>query len=140
MNFIKKNALYGIFTIALASTLGSYYFSEVLGWAPCSLCWYQRLIMLGLVLLITTSIYIKDDKVSSYIKTFSILGAAVAFFHNLLYWGVIPESAVPCENGVSCVADYLDIWGFITIPLLSLAAFVVVLVLVFISGKKEIKN
>ena len=132
MSFIKKYALYLIFIISLLATLGSLYFSNVLGWAPCVLCWYQRILLYPLVIISAVGIIFKDAKVYRYILPFSILGILVALFHNLLYWKIIPESAAPCLNGVSCTAKYLELFGFITIPLLSLLAFILITILVIL--------
>ena len=134
-NFIRKYALYGVFIVSLLAMLLSLYFSDVLGYAPCVLCWYQRILMYPLVVLSVMAIIFKDQKVYRYILPLSIIGTLVALFHNLLYWKIIPETAAPCLNGVSCTAKYLQLAGFITIPLLSLVAFIVI-TLLMLSYKK----
>lgn len=139
VNFSKKYALYLVFIISLLATLGSFYFSEILGWQACSLCWYQRIVMIPLVFILAIGILFKDTKVYRYVLPLSIIGTLVALFHNLLYWQVIPETAVPCLNGVSCTAKYLQISGFITIPFLSLVAFALITILVLMYRKYENK-
>ena len=136
-NFIKKSALYVVFAVSLLSTLGSFYFSEILGWALCSLCWYQRVLVISLVLILAVGIIFRDTKCYRYILPVSVLGTLVALFHNLLYWGVIPESAVPCANGISCTAANLAIAGFVTIPFLSLIAFALITTLVLMYKKYQ---
>lgn len=125
-DLIKKYALYDIFTISLVATLVSLYFSYILGWEPCVLCWYQRIFIYPIVIVSGVAILYKDTKVARYILPLSILGGLIAFFHNLLYWKIIPETFVPCKNGVSCTAEYLSLFGFVTIPLLSLIAFILI--------------
>lgn len=141
MDFIKKYALYFVFIISLIGALISIYFSAILGWAPCVLCWYQRILLYPLVFISVVGILSKDSSavVSRYILPFSVLGIFVALFHNLLYWGLITESLIPCREGVSCTADYLKIAGFVTIPLLSLIAFILITVLILIYKKNENK-
>jgi disulfide bond formation protein DsbB len=82
------------------------------------------------VILSVVAIIFKDLKVYRYILPLSIIGTLVALFHNLLYWKIIPESAAPCLNGVSCTAQQLQLYGFITIPLLSLVAFIIITALI----------
>lgn len=56
-----------------------------------------------------------------------IVGWAIAFYHNLLYYNIIPHALAPCQAGVSCTIKFFAWFGFITIPLLSLVAFSVIL-------------
>ncbi len=139
MTLIKKYYLYVIFIISLLATLLSLYFSDVLGFAPCVLCWYQRILMYPMVILSLVAIIYKDPKVYRYMLPLSVIGTLVALFHNLLYWKIIPESASPCINGISCTAKQLEVYGFVTIPLLSLVSFVLITALLIIYRKYENK-
>lgn len=138
-NYIKKYALYAVLGISLFGSLVSVYFSLILGWAPCVLCWYQRILLFPIVLISLIGILIKDTNAHKYLLSFSFLGVLVALFHNLLYWGIVPESAVPCKNGVSCTVDYIELFGFISIPLMSLAAFVLIFLILLAYKKYENK-
>jgi disulfide bond formation protein DsbB len=124
--FIRKYILYIAWVQAFVATVGSWYFSEVRHFVPCILCWYQRIFMYPLVFIIAVGILKKDHKVSNYILPLSIAGAVVAFYQNLLYYNVLPESSAPCTLGVSCTTRYIEYFGFLTIPLLSLLAFVTI--------------
>jgi disulfide bond formation protein DsbB len=139
MIFIKKYSLYSIFALSLLATLGSLYFSDVLGWAPCILCWYQRILVYPLVVISAVAIIYKDAKAYRYILPLSILATLVALFHNLLYWGVIPENFVPCRDGISCTDVDLQLFGIITIPFLSLIASLIIVGLTLIYRKYENK-
>lgn len=139
MTLIKKYYLYVIFIISLMATLLSLYFSEVQGFVPCVLCWYQRILMYPMVILSLVAILYKDPKVYRYILPLSFIGTLIAIFHNLLYWKIIPEKLSPCLNGISCTAKQLQLYGFITIPLLSLISFVLITVLLVIYRKYENK-
>jgi disulfide bond formation protein DsbB len=112
--------------MALLATVGSLFFSEVMGLPPCVLCWYQRVAMYPLVLIIATGIIARDRRVRAYALPLCLAGLAVAVYHNLLYYGVIPETLTPCSEGASCTERQIEWFGFVTIPLMGLAAFVAV--------------
>lgn len=125
---------------ALVATLGSLFFSEVMKWAPCTLCWYQRILMYPLVLLIPVGIIKKDKSLPLYVLPISIVGGLIALYHNLLYYHILPESAAPCTAGISCTTRFFAWFGFITIPLLSLVAFVIItflMVLLLLSNRAK---
>ncbi len=114
---------YLAFLQAIVATSGSLFFSEVLHFTPCTLCWYQRILMYPLVAILAVGILRRDKGVYLYVLPLSIIGWFIALYHNLLQWGVIVE---PCTVGVPCVTRYAGWFGFITIPLLSLTAFTVI--------------
>ena len=109
--------------IVTASTLGSLFFSEIMELPPCSLCWYQRVFMFPLVVVLSMGLFPFDSRVVRYALPLSVLGTLVALYHVLLQGGVIPESAAPCSQGVSCSDVDLLVLGFASIPVLSLIAF-----------------
>lgn len=117
------------FLIALTGTLGSLYFSEVLRFPPCTLCWYQRIFLYPLVFIFGSALWTNDRGYKKYALPLAAVGLAIAIYHNLLYFGVITEALSPCKQGVSCSSKQLELFGFITIPLLSLASFLVICVL-----------
>lgn len=117
--------------VALLATVGSLFFSEVMGLPPCVLCWYQRIAMYPLILIIGSGIVMRDARLRSYALPVCLAGLAVSVYHNLLYYGVIPESLTPCAQGVSCTSRQVEWLGFVTIPLLALTAFVVVALCLF---------
>lgn len=135
--FIKEYSAHIAWVIALASMIGSLYFSEVLNFAPCMLCWYQRIIIYPLVLLIPVGIMLKDKRLASYILPLTVVGLIVSIFQNLLYYKVIPEAIMPCVDGVSCTTKYIDYFGFLTIPLLSLLSLIAITVLMVIYKKQN---
>lgn len=134
-----NNALpYLAWIIALVATVGSLFFSEVMELPPCVLCWYQRIAMYPLVLIIGTGIILRDNRLKIYALPLCLIGLVISFYHNLLYYGIIPESITPCTAGVSCTSRQIEWLGFITIPLMALTSFVVITVILIIyrSGKK----
>lgn len=118
--------LYIAWTIALAATVGSLFFSEVMDLPPCALCWYQRIAIYPLVLIFATGIILKDKGVFVYSLPFCLIGLGIAVYHNLLYYNLIPASITPCTQGVSCTSRQLEVLGFITIPLMALIAFLTI--------------
>lgn len=124
--FFVKNILYIALIQSLAATLGSLYYSEIKQYTPCVLCWYQRILMYPLVLLITVGILRRDKKLDLYILPMSILGGLIALYHVLLQKGILPEAIAPCTIGASCITKHVGYFGFITIPFMSLTAFVVI--------------
>ena len=123
--------------IALVATVGSLFFSEVMELPPCVLCWYQRIAMYPLVLVIGAGIVTRDAKIKSYALPLALVGLAIAVYHNLLYYGILPESIAPCAQGISCTSRQIEWFGFVTIPLLSLAAFAGVTVCLLLSRYKR---
>ncbi len=131
-------ALHINFVLVLIGTLGSLYFSEVMKFPPCTLCWYQRVCLYPLVLILGTAIWTSDHRYKRYVFPLVLTGLAIAIYHNLLYFGFISESLAPCTQGLSCSAKQLELFGFITIPLMSLAAFITTLLLVWLDRSNEL--
>jgi disulfide bond formation protein DsbB len=123
---IRSNLVYLAWFQALIATLGSLFFSEIMQLTPCVLCWYQRILMYPLVLILTVGILSRDSRLRRYVLPLALIGLAIAVYHNLLYYGIISESIAPCTAGVSCTTRQIEWLGFITIPLMSLTAFSVI--------------
>lgn len=124
------------FLISLVATLGSLFFSEVMNFIPCSLCWYQRVFMYPLFFMFSLNLLYPDKTVFKYSFPLVIVGLFISIYHNLLIFKIIPEKLSPCVSGVPCSVDYLNYFGFITIPLLSFFAFFIIFLLL-ISYKNQ---
>ena len=129
--------LFFAWVVASISLLTSLFFSDVMEYVPCTLCWYQRIAMYPLVIIFLVGLLTDDKSVLKYSFSFVGLGWALAFYHNLLQFGIIPESASPCVDGVPCSAKYFELLGFITIPMLSFIAFSIIVVLLFIIKERD---
>ena len=129
--------LYIAWTIALVATLGSLFFSEIMELPPCVLCWYQRIAMYPLVFILAIGILLKDKKVFVYAIPLCLIGLGIAVYHNLLYYGIIPESITPCQKGISCTSRQIEWLGFITIPLMSLVVFISITISILIYRFKK---
>ena len=115
--------IFACWLIASVSALGSLFFSEIMGHAPCVLCWYQRIAMFPLVLVLAAGLMPFDPRVVRYALPLALAGLALALFHLALVAGWIPENLRPCRQGIPCSEVQVRWLGFITIPLLSLLSF-----------------
>lgn len=140
MKFLKENLMQFALLIAAISMTGSLYFSEILKLPPCVLCWYQRICMYPLIVIISVGIWKKDKILPYFVLPLSIIGIIIAIYHNLLYYKILPESVAPCTLGVSCTTKLIEIFGFITIPLMSLTAFTIITILALLQIKLSSKK
>ena len=115
--------VFGAWLIATLATLGALFMSEIMGFAPCVLCWWQRIFMFPLVLILALGLFPFDAKVVRYALPLALIGLLIAGFHVLLTMGIIPESLAPCRQGIPCKTIQIEWFGFVTIPLLSFLAF-----------------
>ena len=115
--------LFVCWLLVAGATLGSLFFSEIMELPPCSLCWVQRIFMFPLTVILLVGLFPLDLHVVRYALPLALCGLAVALYHTLLQVGIIPESATPCRQGVSCTDISVDLFGFLSIPMLSLLVF-----------------
>jgi disulfide bond formation protein DsbB len=115
--------IFAAWLLAAISTLGALFFGEVMQLPPCVLCWYQRIFMFPLALILPLGLFPLDRKVVRYALPLAVFGGLFALFHLLLVAGVIPESIKPCTRGVPCSEKVIEWFGFVTLPLLSVVAF-----------------
>ncbi len=118
--------LFAALAVALVATAGSLFFSEVMKLPPCVLCWYQRIAMYPLIPILALGLVLEDARCALYATALLLPGLVTAVYHNLLYYGVLPESVSPCTQGISCTSKQIEWFGFITIPSLSLVGFVLI--------------
>jgi len=130
------NIVFLCWLIASISTMGSLFFSAIMQFAPCVLCWYQRIFMFPLAIILLVGLFPFDKSVVKYALPLALAGWFIAFYHNLLYAGIIPESIQPCSQGVSCTEDYINLFGIFTIPMLSLISFSTIVALLFILKRR----
>jgi disulfide bond formation protein DsbB len=123
--------IFSAWLIATVSTLGSLFFSEVMDLVPCVLCWYQRIFLFPLAIILLIGLFPLDKKVVNYALPLAIIGLLFTVYHCLLFFGVIPENLQPCSQSVSCTDDNMELFGFLPIPLLALIAFLMIIILLF---------
>lgn len=111
---------------AIIATLGSLYFSEVMHFIPCTLCWYQRIFMYPLAIIFGIAVYRNDTGIYKYALPVSIIGLLISGYHTLLQKVPALKQFEMCTTGVPCSKDYINWLGFITIPLLAFVAFAII--------------
>lgn len=115
--------------VALVATIGSLYYSEVRGFIPCTLCWYQRILMYPLVPILFAGLIRRDHGLAAYVLPLALLGILVSGYHYTLQLGLWGSDSAACRVGVPCSGRYINWLGFITIPLQALTAFILLTVL-----------
>jgi disulfide bond formation protein DsbB len=121
-------AAWGVATLAMA---GSLYFSDIAHFTPCTLCWYQRIAMYPLVLILGIAAIRRDIAIRLYAIPLALVGAAISTYHYLLEW--FPSiDAGACTVGIPCTQVWFREFGFVSLPLLALIAFLLVIVLLLI--------
>jgi len=122
---------------ALIATLGSLYFSEVMHFVPCTLCWFQRIFMYPLAIILGIAVYRNDKGIYKYVLPLSIIGILISGYHTLLQKIPYLQQFEMCTSGVPCSKDYINWLGFITIPLLALIAFITITISLVILARSQ---
>ena len=128
---IGPGALWVAAVVALTATAGSLYFSEVAGFEPCALCWYQRIAMYPLVLILGIAAARGDAAVRRYVAPMAAVGALISIYHI----GVERLPGLPtgsCSVAAPCDLIWVERFGFVTIPVMALAGFVAILTLLLV--------
>lgn len=112
--------------VSVVATAGALFIGEVMGMTPCVLCWYQRIAMFPLAVILGMACYSNDRRGVVYALPLALSGMALAGYHTLLVAGLIPKAWIPCGAGVSCSDQKLEILNGVQIPWLSLAAFILI--------------
>lgn len=129
-------ALTAAWGVALLATGGSLYFSEVAHYTPCTLCWYQRIAMYPLVLILGIAIVRRDIGIRIYAIPLAAIGAVIAVYHWLLER--FPELDYgACSAGVPCTQKWFEEFGFVTLPFLALVAFSLVITFLLIPPRDD---
>lgn len=126
-SWILENGLPLAWAVALIATVGSLYFSEVVGFIPCNLCWYQRILMYPLVLLLGIAAVRKDWNQTLYVLPMCVIGFCISLYHNLLEKTTWFDKSHDNVCGiVPCDTLYINWFGFVTIPFLAGTAFLII--------------
>jgi disulfide bond formation protein DsbB len=126
MGIIKKNGLWLAFATALVSMLVSLFYSDIIGYEPCKLCWLARIFMYPQVFLLGMALWKKERGIADYSIVLSVIGAAISGYQLLLQFGI--TSAAPCAaTAVSCTKIYFEYFGYVTIPVMAFTAFLLMI-------------
>ncbi|KKU51185.1 MAG: BdbC [Parcubacteria group bacterium GW2011_GWA2_47_10b] len=125
LRIVRKHTLLIGFLVSFGSVVASMYYSNIVGFTPCTLCWVQRIFLYPQALIFGIALFKRDFGVADYILGLSIVGGAVALYHTYIQFGGAP--LVPCSAEViSCSQRFFVEFGYITIPTMSLSAFVLI--------------
>lgn len=131
VSWVGERAVLWGFLVSLTAILGSLFYSEIVGYEPCLLCWWQRVFLYPQVLIFATALWAKDKSAFLYSVPLSIVAGVLALYHSYVYMG--GESLLPCTAlGGACSKIYVMEFGYITIPSLSLTIVLYLLVLAWI--------
>jgi disulfide bond formation protein DsbB len=116
--------LWCVFLVASIATGGSLFFSEIAGFIPCELCWYQRICMYPLSIITLLAALANDRRVARYLLPLPLVGAGVSVYHLLVENGVV-EQARACLISApgGCATKWINEFGYVTIPTLALTGF-----------------
>lgn len=133
---LHEYGLYLAWVVSLVATGGSLYFSEVMGFVPCELCWWQRVLMYPQALILGIASYRDDRRIVTYALPMSLIGASISTFHYLQE--KVPAFRTPaCGGDVSCFTPWINWFGFITIPFLALTAFLLIALCVWRAAARD---
>jgi disulfide bond formation protein DsbB len=131
---VGPDALRLAWLVALVATAGSLYFSEVRHFAPCPLCWYQRIAMYPLALVLGIAAFTNDRRIRRYVLPVTLVGAAISAYHYQLE-RFPDQEAVACSKEIPCTTIWFEQFGYITLPLLALSGFLLIATLVWLGGR-----
>jgi disulfide bond formation protein DsbB len=133
---IRARSVVGAWLVATLATAGSLYFSEVAGFAPCTLCWYQRIAMYPLVVILGAAIVKRQGRASAGSAALAAIGAAIAAYHVALEW--IPSlDTGACAVSAPCTLVWFRAFGVFSLPTLALTAFLLILTLLLVRDPNE---
>ncbi len=116
------------FVIAVAATAGSLFYSEYASFIPCRLCWFQRIAMYPLVIILLVGAIRRDRAAWIYALPFPIAGLIVGGYHK--YIEIHPEAELSgCKIGAPCSTKWINEFGYVTLPVLAMSAFAAILAL-----------
>jgi disulfide bond formation protein DsbB len=113
--------------VATGATLGSLYFSESAGFVPCELCWFQRIAMYPLAIILGVAVMRRDRTVLPYALTLSVIGLGISAYHVQLQ--LFPEQSSFCEATNPCSGRWVEAFGWLTIPQMAGLSFALIALL-----------
>ncbi|MBD3204545.1 disulfide bond formation protein B [Candidatus Woesearchaeota archaeon] len=135
--YVKENSLFLSLIITLTATSGSLFFSEILHYDPCKLCWFQRIFMYPQVFMFLIALIIKDKRVFRYALPLSLIGVLISAYHYTTTTIIGASSDFCPATGASCLIEYVKDFSYITIPLMALTAFSSIVILSYISSSNK---
>ncbi len=122
---VEPRAIAAAWLVALLATVGSLYFSEIAGFVPCTLCWYQRIAMYPLVVILGVALIRRDRRVALGASALAVIGAAIAAYHVALEWIPSLDSGA-CAAAAPCTYVWFRAYGVFSLATLALTAFLLI--------------
>jgi disulfide bond formation protein DsbB len=126
--------------VATVATAGSLYFSEVADFTPCTLCWYQRICMYPLALVLGIATFRGDRGVRLYVLPLAVIGAVISTYHSWIQAFPPASGTAFCTADVPCTDRYVWEFGFVSIPLMALAGFLFVATMMLLARPDHASN
>lgn len=138
INFIGENGMTLAFLVAMISTLASLYYSDIVGWEPCVLCWYQRIFMYSNLFIIGLALFRRNGReIIPYSIFLSVVGGILAIYHSFIQnFEINTSETCSIYSSISCSETYFTNFGYITIPMLSLTSFALMVIFLVSENKK----
>lgn len=132
--FLKKKGVLIAFVVSLGAFVGSLIYSNMIGFQPCYLCWWERILIYPLVVIYGVGLYLKERSVWLYSFIFTSMALVVSGYHSYIRLAG-SESALCIENAVSCTKEYVNGYGYVTIPTMALSTVLFLFILTLIDKK-----
>lgn len=129
MNKKADSLFFTAWATSLIAMLGSLYFSEIMKYEPCELCWYQRILMYPMVIILGVAYVRKDSKMALYSMILSGIGTLVSLYHYSIQKVSFLSDSAPACGRVPCTGEYINWMGFVTIPFLALTGFIIIFIM-----------
>ncbi len=130
--------LWAGFVVAALATGGSLFYSEIAGFLPCELCWFQRICMYPLSILLLILAWQGDHRAARYLLPLPLAGAGVSVYHMLIGYGAIsePQGCIVSAPGAGCGVNWIapESFGYLQIPTLALTGFLLVIGLLLLAS------
>lgn len=136
VDVVRPHALWWAFVVAASSMLGSLYFSEVADYAPCKLCWYQRVAMYSLAIILLVAAIRRDRSVVPYAVPLAVIGLLVSTYHYLVEWFPTLETNV-CSTDVPCTTVWFRTFGFVSLAFMAFCGFTAVVTVLLCTHQSE---
>jgi disulfide bond formation protein DsbB len=125
--FVGERGRWLAFLVAGSAVAASLYYSESAGFIPCEFCWYQRIAMYPVAAILLIAAITRDERAVRYVIPIAVIGLGLSIYHYQLQ--LFPEQATACSSGVPCNAQYVDEFGFVSIPFMAGCGFIAVIAL-----------
>jgi Disulfide bond formation protein DsbB len=134
---VRPLALFLAWLVAAVAMIGSLYFSEVAHYDPCKLCWYQRIAMYPLAIILAIALAVRDNGVRRYVVPLAAIGAVISSYHYLIEWYPNLEGNGTCSLAVPCTFVWFRRFGFVSLPYMALSGFVFIVTFAWLRPKEK---